>query len=338
MARTEVRKECPSCGLGVPLDEKVCEFCGWNFDEEDDWIEQIDKLEEELITEKQKFGDNSVDKMIKSTLRKTDDKEGEVALGDSLAAQPVRMKKIISKPPQTKPSETKSLDLEIKSEPVQSSSGPIVSKPKAFRIDVAKMAAPNEPDQELEIADAKRASPTETKEAAPQPAATQEKPAATESPAAVQPTPAVKKEGQATEQAPPQATGAPAAQGKVVRRVVKHDGQPKPMMATGEARKAVAPKPTVPAAAPPKPAPEKPKPPVAAAKPTPPPAKEEKKSRFSFGKRLSHEKEHSAPEKIHQAPHKEPAKQTIKVFVCPLCNAEVLETQSKCPGCGAEFE
>lgn len=70
MARTdEVRKECPSCGLGVPLDAKVCEFCGWDFEEEDEWILQIEKLEYELMLEKQKFEDTSVDKMIQSTLR-----------------------------------------------------------------------------------------------------------------------------------------------------------------------------------------------------------------------------------------------------------------------------
>ncbi|HDP96769.1 MAG TPA: hypothetical protein ENN25_03640 [Euryarchaeota archaeon] len=71
MPRTnEVRKECPSCGLGVPLDSKICEFCGWDFEEEDEWILQIEKLEQELMLEKQKFEDTSVDKMIESTLRK----------------------------------------------------------------------------------------------------------------------------------------------------------------------------------------------------------------------------------------------------------------------------
>lgn len=70
MARPdEVRKECPSCGLGVPLEAKVCQFCGWDFEEEDEWILEIEKLEQELILEKQRFKGTSVEKLIKSTLR-----------------------------------------------------------------------------------------------------------------------------------------------------------------------------------------------------------------------------------------------------------------------------
>lgn len=70
MPRTqEVRKECPSCGLGVSLDAKVCEFCGWDFEEEDEWILQIEKLEQELMIEKQRFEETTVEKRIKSTLR-----------------------------------------------------------------------------------------------------------------------------------------------------------------------------------------------------------------------------------------------------------------------------
>ncbi len=34
----EVKKECPSCGLGVALDSTICEFCGWDFEEEDDYV------------------------------------------------------------------------------------------------------------------------------------------------------------------------------------------------------------------------------------------------------------------------------------------------------------
>src|SRR4030043_338824 len=65
----EIKKECPSCGLGVALDSKMCEFCGWDFDEEDEWILQIEKLERDLLLEKQKFEPGSVEDKIESTLR-----------------------------------------------------------------------------------------------------------------------------------------------------------------------------------------------------------------------------------------------------------------------------
>ena len=45
----EIKKECPSCGLGVAMDAIVCEFCGWDFNEEDEWILQIEKLERDLM-------------------------------------------------------------------------------------------------------------------------------------------------------------------------------------------------------------------------------------------------------------------------------------------------
>jgi outer membrane biosynthesis protein TonB len=64
----EVKKECPSCGLGVALDSTICEFCGWDFEEEDEWILQIEKLERDLMLEKQKFEPGSVNERIESTL------------------------------------------------------------------------------------------------------------------------------------------------------------------------------------------------------------------------------------------------------------------------------
>jgi hypothetical protein len=64
----EVKKECPSCGLGVALDSTVCEFCGWDFEEEDEWILQIEKLERDLMLEKQKFEPGTVNHKIESTL------------------------------------------------------------------------------------------------------------------------------------------------------------------------------------------------------------------------------------------------------------------------------
>jgi len=65
---TDVKKECPSCGLGVSLDSRICEFCGWDFEEEDEWILQIEKLERDLMLEKQRFEPGTVDDKIESTL------------------------------------------------------------------------------------------------------------------------------------------------------------------------------------------------------------------------------------------------------------------------------
>lgn len=64
----EVKKECPSCGLGVALDSSICEFCGWDFQEEDEWILQIEKLERDLMLEKQKFEPGTFDEKVESTL------------------------------------------------------------------------------------------------------------------------------------------------------------------------------------------------------------------------------------------------------------------------------
>ncbi len=68
MEEAEVKKECPSCGLGVALDSTVCEFCGWDFEEEDEWILQIEKLERDLMLEKQKFEPGTVNQRIELTL------------------------------------------------------------------------------------------------------------------------------------------------------------------------------------------------------------------------------------------------------------------------------
>lgn len=330
MPRTEVRKECPSCGLGVPLDEKNCEFCGWNFDEEDEWITQIDKLEQELITKKQKYDDTSVDKMIKSTLRKPEGKEDEVRTEAAPTSQVVKMKKMMRNPPQllevaTAVNESTASTVTVDKEHTPAPSGPVISKPKSFRIDVAKIPTPDKNlNQELDVNEPKISTEPKVR-----PVVAKEKPAAAEPSAPTKPV-----------AAPPTAT---EKKDKIVRRVVRHDGQPKPMMAKGEARNSVPAKAAAPAVAQQKPAPEKQKPSVAAEKTITAPAKDEKKSRLGgFGKIFSDKKDekahNSAPEKLHHAPSKEPVKQTIKVFVCPLCNKEVFETEKKCPNCGAEFE
>ena len=67
--RAESKKECPSCGLGVTPESTICEFCGWNFEEEDEWILQIEKLERDLMLEKQRYEPGTVDHMLESTLR-----------------------------------------------------------------------------------------------------------------------------------------------------------------------------------------------------------------------------------------------------------------------------
>jgi hypothetical protein len=69
--RAEPKKECPSCGLGVTEQAMVCEFCGWDFNEEDEWILQIEKLERDLMMEKQRYEPGTVNHMIESTLRST---------------------------------------------------------------------------------------------------------------------------------------------------------------------------------------------------------------------------------------------------------------------------
>jgi len=68
MDEPEIKKECPSCGLGVALEATICEFCGWDFEEEDEWILQIEKLERDLMLEKQKFAPGTVSDRIESTL------------------------------------------------------------------------------------------------------------------------------------------------------------------------------------------------------------------------------------------------------------------------------
>lgn len=326
MARTEVRKECPSCGLGVPLDAKVCEFCGWDFEEEDEWISQIEKLEQELMSEKQKTDTARVDKMIRSTLR-----------------SPVR-----EKPPEPAPGTAKPIAITIKkkipSKPVvagEAEEGEAVTEPERIKVSAPPTAA-----QRKEAISVKVGSQEE--ELPPPPEELEEKKAPMAKPA-VSPVP-----------------------GKKVRRVVKGGKRPpipaaKPSPAA--ARPVSKPEPAVRATAP------APKPAVASApsaKPQPPAAaqpakqKEEKKGLFGgLGKMFSIQKPAEAPgkaegakqpsaspaaptKKTGQAPPmtkaappaagKEGAVVTVKVFVCPLCNSEVKETEKVCPKCGAEFE
>jgi len=318
MPRTEVRKECPSCGLGVPLDAKICEFCDWNFDEEDEWMSQIEKLEQELITEKRKFDDTSVDKMIQSTLRNPEeDKESHLALPPAPPAPVMKKKVIAGQPPRVKmkiiapAGEGKAVTAPpVEKEPAQTSPpATVAAKPKSFRIDLANMQSPQgDLDLEPDLKGPKGG--TETK-------------------------------------GPP---GTPAKQDKVVRRVISYGGQQKAKPAMAEQPKAApARRATAPAPAAPKPAAGVAKPPASHKEPEAVHEKDEKKSRFAgIGKMFSvtmptHGKKEDkpanhAPTKMQQSPPKAQPAHTIKVFVCPICSTEVEETMSKCPKCGAEFE
>lgn len=86
--RGEPKKECPSCGLGVSLEANICEFCGWDFEEEDEWILQIEKLERELLLEKKKFEPGTVNHKIESTLINPAKEKAEAERDAARAPQP----------------------------------------------------------------------------------------------------------------------------------------------------------------------------------------------------------------------------------------------------------
>jgi len=85
----EVKKECPSCGLGVALDSTICEFCGWDFEEEDEWILQIEKLERDLMLEKQKFAPGTDESKIEVTIHTPSVVRTEMIRASQLKAKPV---------------------------------------------------------------------------------------------------------------------------------------------------------------------------------------------------------------------------------------------------------
>lgn len=116
----EVKKECPSCGLGVALDSKICEFCGWDFEEEDEWILQIEKLERELMLEKKRFEPGSVDQRIEATLYTPTPQRAEPRKSVREEAAPVA-----KKPPVQAPTRT----VRVVATPVPS----VPSKPQARR-------------------------------------------------------------------------------------------------------------------------------------------------------------------------------------------------------------
>ncbi len=97
----DVKKECPSCGLGVSLDSKICEFCGWDFEEEDEWILQIEKLERELMLEKRKFEPGSVEQKIEATLYTPTPSKASAAKAEK-APEPVQEKTAAVRPTPSK--------------------------------------------------------------------------------------------------------------------------------------------------------------------------------------------------------------------------------------------
>lgn len=345
-------------------------------------MSQIERLEQDLVTDKQKFDDSPVDKMIQSTLRNPNREPRPGVHRPPIVT--VKKKRIMEAPPQPAPArapapaQPKQVAMSVERpivppRPQEPRPAPAATKP-AFRIDVSRISSPKEKDLELEFDE------PEEKKPAPAPVV---KPVAERqvnvkqpAPAARQTTPAAAKPGtsaQVTKPAMPSSAPAakpvasapiskPAAPSpvpasapspapaqskqpeKAVRRVVTPAAQPKPQIATPEK-----PKQQMPMASQLKPAAEKPKVPTAPPRRQAEPEKEEKKSRFGgFGKMFSisqpHDKKderpagHSAPEKIRGDGPKAPPKQTVKVFICPLCNAEVKETEKTCPNCGAEFE
>ena len=78
------------------MDATVCEFCGWDFNEEDEWILQIEKLERDLMLEKQKFTPGSVDDKIESSLHAPAEVKAEM-----LKAAPKPVQKSTQKEPLT---------------------------------------------------------------------------------------------------------------------------------------------------------------------------------------------------------------------------------------------
>jgi len=331
MARTEVRKECPSCGLGVPLDAKVCEFCGWDFEEEDEWISQIEQLERELMSEKQKTETTKVDRMIRSTLR------SPVREKPPAPSKPIAV--TIKKRIQSKPSAEELPAPEALEVP---------EKPEEITVSVPPLTAPEKMTIPVEGG-------AEEKELPPPPEELEKKKAAVPASKPGIALPPGKKVRRVVKGARPST----AAPGKVVTPSV----QPAPKMTPPSKPSAAPQKPS----APPAPAPAaKPKP-VAPIRPVEP--EKEKKGLFSgLGKIFSFAgkpaaaagkpsaptepikkpvvgaaKGAPAPQQPKKAPparekEEKPAVVTVKVFVCPLCNAEVKETEKICPKCGAEFE
>jgi len=151
MDDSDVKKECPSCGLGVALDARICEFCGWDFEEEDVWILQIEKLERDLVLEKQKFEPGTVGSKIESSLHTPAvvkkeqqkasvakaklQKEMEEVLGVPEAKKP-------APPPEPKPEPTVAVIREPRQAPGPASTKPIIREARPMEIPAVEVPEP----------------------------------------------------------------------------------------------------------------------------------------------------------------------------------------------------
>ena len=139
----EVKKECPSCGLGVALEATICEFCGWDFEEEDEWILQIEKLERELMLEKQKFEPGSVEGKIESTLHTPTIERTETRKG---AAKTAEQPKPAPKTPPPAPAREPGVMREARPSEVKApkvSPAPAVGRPAVIRAEPVPEAEPS---------------------------------------------------------------------------------------------------------------------------------------------------------------------------------------------------
>lgn len=141
----EVKKECPSCGLGVALDATICEFCGWDFEEEDEWILQIEKLERELMLEKQKFEPGSVEGKIESTLHSPAIER--IEMRRAAVAKAAEEAKTAPKAPSPPPSREPSITREARPAEIRTlrSSPPPAAAPRPVVKEVPAAAAPSSP-------------------------------------------------------------------------------------------------------------------------------------------------------------------------------------------------
>jgi rubredoxin len=155
MDDADVKKECPSCGLGVALDARICEFCGWDFQEEDEWILQIEKLERDLVLEKQKFEPGTVGNKIESSLHTPAvvkkeqlkasaakaklQKEMEEVLGAPDANKP-------APPPERKPAPAVAVTREPRPAPGPAPKKPIIREARPVDIPVVAVEEP-EPEE-----------------------------------------------------------------------------------------------------------------------------------------------------------------------------------------------
>ncbi len=149
----EIKKECPSCGLGVALDSSICEFCGWDFEEEDEWILQIEKLERDLMLEKQKFEPGSVNQKIESTLHAPSIERKESVKAAQKTKEPVKTKEARPAPKPAAPL--------AREEHVVREARPSEVRPQGVPVSVAPKEAAADATKVRRVRTVKSAAPTE---------------------------------------------------------------------------------------------------------------------------------------------------------------------------------